>query len=221
MRSAATRQASLLTKLGGFFAAGALVMGVMRASRDERPELVVTVARAAAPEAVQRAVDDALLVELGLGLGWKSDPVVVDRLVRGLRFVGASGDDPSLVARAEAMDRVRRDPLVRARLALRGADLLAAVGEPDDAALEAYRAAHAEAFRRPTTVTFSHALVDGPGGHEAAPDLVLGPHATRSETRWRARSDRRRRTPSSRRRPGRTRRGSRWWPTRRAASATA
>lgn len=171
--------AGAVTRLGAlaiFFATGALLAGAGRLLRDERPELRVSVPRGAAPEAVAQAVDDALLVEVGRELGWRDDPIVIDRMVRGLEFIGAMGDRDALLAKADAIDLVRRDPIARARLIERARSYLARVPEPDDATLEAFRQAHAERFRRPPLVTFEHQLVDAGG----APDLVLGPRATRS-----------------------------------------
>jgi hypothetical protein len=110
-------------------------------------------------EALGREVrDDELLFREALARGLhESDPVVVRRLVRNMRFAaggeGASSSDESqLLREALALGMHRSDLVVRRRLVQR-MKLLAAEAarerEPGEAELEATLAAHAERFARP------------------------------------------------------------------------
>lgn len=103
-----------------------------------------------APPARPDAVE-AALVDHAERLGWaRTDPVVRRRLAEDLRFAGRDGDDAALVDEAIALGLVRADPVVRRRLAMRAEEaLLGEVDAPTDAALDAWRLAHADRFTRP------------------------------------------------------------------------
>jgi len=156
-----------------FFALGGLVAALARlVAPGAPPELVVRVPAGASAAEVERAIDEAVLVELGVELGWRADRVIVGALARGLGFVGMVGEPAALVERAAALDLPRRDPLCRARLVERARAVLARPPEPTDAELAAFHAANSDRFRRPAVVTF---VREGPL------DLALGVRATRSE----------------------------------------
>ena len=151
-----------LKQLCAFFVVGALIVLVTRGAA--RPALTVALP---AGMPVEAAIDDALLVELGLGLGWQSDPIIVARVVSALTASGVDGDRATLLARAEALDLPRRDPLVRARLVAAAERWLGRVATPSEATLEAYRVTHAARFVRPARYRFEH---DWSG----QPDLRMG-----------------------------------------------
>ncbi|MCC6620381.1 MAG: hypothetical protein IT385_03955 [Deltaproteobacteria bacterium] len=164
--------------LVAFVVLGGALAALGRALPSGPPELVVRVPAGATTMEIERAVDEAVLVELGLELGWRTDRVIVDGLARGLGFIGVEGDRAALLERAAALDLPRRDPLARARAMERARAALTRTPSPTDAELALFLAAHADRFRRPAVVSFAHELVgDGP------PELTLGPRVTRSEDR--------------------------------------
>lgn len=142
-----------------FFAIGALIAFVPPALTASRPSLVVQVPRGASPSEVEALIDEAVLVEIGLALGWRGDPLIRDRLVRDLRFAGQTGDESTLLDLAEHMDLHRRDPLVRARLVDRAREQLQRLTSPDDATLRALYGTQRDRFTSPTVVTFDHVFI--------------------------------------------------------------
>jgi hypothetical protein len=148
-----------------FLALGSVLVAARRAvsaHAPERPELVVRVPADASDGEMQRSVDDAVLVDAAVRSGWaRTDPLVIDRLRRNMRF--AEGDVASnAVDRALALGMHRSDPIVRRRLAKRTRDVLSvrsAQHPPSDDELLAYARAHRHRFERPATVSFSHVLL--------------------------------------------------------------
>jgi hypothetical protein len=110
-------------------------------------------------------VDEELLVREARARGWhESDPVVRNRLVQNLRFLGAApGEDAdALLARAFELGLDRSDLVVRRRLAARMR--LAVAGEareqePSRAELEAVLERFAERFREPARVRLDQVFV--------------------------------------------------------------
>ncbi|MCB9730297.1 MAG: peptidyl-prolyl cis-trans isomerase [Deltaproteobacteria bacterium] len=145
-----------------FFALGAAMLGARGLWRAGLPAartpLVVQAPAEASDAEVRRRVDEAILVEEGLALGWAAtDPVIVDRLVRNLRFVGQTGDSDALLARALSWGMARSDLVVRQRLVSRAERLLERSADrvpPTDAELRAHLAAHPERFARAARVRF-------------------------------------------------------------------
>ncbi len=152
-----------------FVLGGATWFGIERwLAKPERGLIEVRVPRGDAA-ARQRIVDEAVLVEVGLGLDWQLDPLIRDRLERALKATAMRGD---VLAKAMAIDLPRRDPLVRARLAERVRRTLPAPGVPADAELAAFAQQHAERFMTPPIATFDY--------EATRPDLLLGPRPTRT-----------------------------------------
>ncbi|MEZ4265458.1 MAG: peptidylprolyl isomerase [Myxococcota bacterium] len=163
-RALADALASLVSRrpLAVFLALGAALLGLRTLAAGPveaaRPTLVVHAPTDASGGEAQRRVDDAILVEEGLRLGWAStDPVIRDRLIRNLRFVGEAGDDAALMERALAMGMARTDLVVRQRLIFRAERLLergAADQVPSEPELAAHLAAYPDRFVRPSRVRF-------------------------------------------------------------------
>jgi len=183
--------------LAAFLCGGLVLVGVRQLlERPTRTELMVRVPRGASDAARERIIDEAVLVEVGLGLGWRQDPLIRDRLARTMGRLASAGDDPGVeadvLARAAAIDLPRRDRLVRARLAERARKTLPEPGTPSDAELLAFAAAHSERFVPPATVTFEHrfapktidatrlAHLVADASDPGLPELTLGPRPTRS-----------------------------------------
>ena len=174
-----SRGLALLT----FFLAGAAWLGLTRLFADTRPALTVHVPADSSDAEVARWIDEAVLVEAGLGLGWKTDPLMRDRAAR----IGAESDIADPLGFADAVDLPRRDPLMRARLIERAQRAWPDPGEPTRAELE--HLAATPRFVRPAAVTFEHRFTRDPNRAQALladdrgePELVLGPHPTRSAT---------------------------------------
>ena len=165
-----------LRLVGAFFGTAFVLVGGASALGTGRPSLRVRVPPDSTTQEVQRLSDEALLVEVGMARGWQSDALIVERIVKSLSYVGVTGSRADILARAEALDLPRRDPLVRARLVERARAALVVVPEPTDLDLKRAMEAEPERYRRPAVVRFRHALLDALG-----PDLLLGPHPTRSE----------------------------------------
>jgi hypothetical protein len=116
------------------------------AAGDEARSLLARTGRALTPEET-RALEDAALDEellyreaLDLGLD-RLDPVVRDRLVRNVRFLGGAADPDEAYREALALGLDRSDEVVRRRLVelvrLR-VEAAARASEPTDAELAAY-----------------------------------------------------------------------------------
>lgn len=156
--------------LVSFFAIGAVIAFVPPALTSTRPLLVVQVPPEASPAEVEALVDDAVLVEIGLALGWRGDPLIRDRLVRDLRFTGQTGDESTLLDLAERLDLHRRDPLVHARLVDRAREQLQRLTPPDDATLRALYEAQRGRFTSPTVVSFDHVFIANPPDPQPSPE---------------------------------------------------
>lgn len=170
-----------------FAACGLALLGLQRAfETPERPRLAVRLPADADGAARERLIDEAVLVEVGLGLGWRTDPLIRDRLLRTIAVLTPSPEAP--LDRAAALDLPRRDPLVRARLAERARRRLPEPDAPSDAALARFLESHPERFARPLTLTFEHRFTTDPARARAMltttdpgePELTLGPRPTRS-----------------------------------------
>lgn len=171
------------------FALGGLALLAARRSLEspERPRLLVRIPSDLDGLARERLIDEAVLVEVGLALGWRTDPLVRDRLERTIARLAPS-PAPAL-DRAAALDLPRKDPLVRARLAERARRTLPEPGTPGDVVLEAFVRDHAERFARPPTLTFEHRFTTDPDraatlesdpDDRGEPELTLGPRPTRT-----------------------------------------
>lgn len=107
-------------------------------------------------------VDEEILLREALARGLdQGDPVVAERMVRNMRFLGEDeGATPEqLLTRARAMGMDRTDPVVRRRLVDRMRAVVEAPArawEPADAELRAYLEAHPERFAVPRRVAFEH-----------------------------------------------------------------
>lgn len=166
-----------------FFLTGSTWLGVTHLMDDDHVPLTVHVPADSTPEEIEILVDEAVLVEAGLGLGWKADPLLFDRATRIAEQAGAK----DAVTFAESVDLARRDPLMRARLIERARRAWPEPGEPTNAELEAL--AQMPRFLRPATVTFEHRYTRDPARTKALldsdqgePELVLGTRPTRTET---------------------------------------
>ncbi len=145
-----------------FLLAGALLFGAKAVADRTRT----------APPSGPEPSDEELLYREALALGVdRQDPAVRERLVRLGGFVGEErGERDALEQEARRLGLERSDVVVRRHLAeimrlaagrLDGADM------PTDADLRAYLAAHAEAFRAPALVRFTHVYL-ARDGHGAA-----------------------------------------------------
>lgn len=165
-----------------FFLAGGLWLGMSRLLSDDRLPLTVHVPSDASTAEVERLVEEAVLVELGLGLGWQDDPLIRDRAAR--IAADAATHQPPL-AFAISLDLPRRDPLMRARLIERARRLSPEPPEPSDAEL----ATLLPRFASPPALTFEHRFTRDPARAAALleddrgeAELTLGPRPTRTLT---------------------------------------
>ena len=129
------------------------------------PELVVHVRAQASPLDVERAIDEAVLVETALAsdLPW-SDPYVRARVVADLRAGDprAEASDEDLVERARGLGLVRAHPVLRARVAAamqRRIEANLRVEAADEQALLSYLDAHPERYARAPQIDFVHVFV--------------------------------------------------------------
>lgn len=155
-----------------FFLIGATLMAVqLSVSALEQPaqrSLVVTVPARSDADEIREHVDEAILIEEGLRLGWHlTDPVIRRKLVRNMRFVDGVTEvevelsfeqERRLFERALELGMHRADPVVRRRLVMRahraiqrGARRMPA----RETELEAYLEDHLERFERPVRLRFS------------------------------------------------------------------
>jgi hypothetical protein len=148
---------------------GTLLHALDRASPpapDARPILVVDVAAGSDPATIERAIEEAVLVDaaLELGLPW-SDPFVRARLVTDIRASdpdAVAASDEAILQRARQLDLLRAHPVVRARVAeamRRRIEHGEAIAPPTDAELEAYLRAHADRYARPPSLDFRHVFL--------------------------------------------------------------
>lgn len=165
-----------------FFALGALWLGLSRLMADDRLPLTVHIPAGTPPPEIERLIEEAVLVEAGLGLGWQDDPLMRDRATR--IAADASTREPPL-AFALALDLPRRDPLMRARLIERARRLVPEPPDPTDAELGALL----EHFQGPPAITFEHRFTRDPTraaallhDHRGEAELTLGPRPTRTFT---------------------------------------
>ncbi len=155
-------------RLAIYFALGGLLFvgqGLWARITAAPPELVVRVAADASDSAVERAVEESILLEEARRRGWDAtDPVAASHLVQTMRFVdpALAGDDAAALARAVELRMHESDPVVRARLLYRARRALASVPRsryPTRDALEAHLAAHPERFRRPAQLELDHVFL--------------------------------------------------------------
>lgn len=185
--------------LAAFFAGGLALVGAQRlvaapsqasSARPERRPLKVRVPAEADAATAARMVDEAVLVEVGLELDWRLDPLVRERLATTIAQLAPDPSEPDPLARAVALDLPRRDPLVRARLAEHARRLLPRPGTPPDAELAAFAAAHADELTPSETIVFAQRFAfdearmakieASPETDRGVPELNLGSHPTRT-----------------------------------------
>jgi parvulin-like peptidyl-prolyl isomerase len=138
-------------------------------------------------------IDDELLFHEALAQAIdRRDPIVRQRLVALARYLGLAdaADDAALEREARALGLQRSDPTVRRHLIEMMRLTAARIGPPDlpdEAALRAYYAAHAERFTRPARSTLTHVYLSrdrhGDGVARAAASLLaeLRAHAVSPE----------------------------------------
>jgi parvulin-like peptidyl-prolyl isomerase len=132
---------------------------------------------AGAAAMLEAAIDDEVLYREAVARGLdRTQPIVRDRVARLAAFVdgGPIEDEHALAETAEALDLTRRDLVVRRHLVrtmrlalghLEPSDL------PDEAALAEWYARHADDFREPPRVRFTHVYLRR-GESDAAPALL-------------------------------------------------
>ncbi len=102
-----------------FVVLGGLLQVVVHAlaATPEPPIIHVAIAADAGGAERQRAVDDALLLELACRSGWhETDRIVVDRLVRTMAKTAPDAPPSERLRQAYRLNLHRSDPLTRARL---------------------------------------------------------------------------------------------------------
>jgi hypothetical protein len=150
-----------------FFVLGLGLFGLKRVFRAEpaRPVLVVQVRGQASAEEIERAVDEAVLVDQGLGHGGALlDPIVRDQILRSMRVSNGADEEneQELLDRALSLGVHRADPLIRKRLAFQAEQLLRSrvhADPPGQAELERYLNEHVERYRKPARVSFTHVFI--------------------------------------------------------------
>lgn len=155
--------------IGALLLVGRLVSGAL--DRPAPRPLAVEVDADATEAEVQRAVDEAILIEEGLRLGWlRTDPVIRRRLVRNMSFVDGSAGGPeeltaererALYERALALEMHRTDPVVHRRMLDRARRLIdAGAGRaPTEAQLREHLEAHPERFARSPRLRLSQVFL--------------------------------------------------------------
>jgi hypothetical protein len=113
---------------------------------------------------IQAEVDDEILLREALDANrHRSDPVVRDRLVRNMRFLGSEGDDEDLFERALELGMHRTDIVVRRRLVQIMRLLLAtdaSIGEVEESELRDYLERNVERFMSDARVRLDHVFFD-------------------------------------------------------------
>lgn len=164
-----------------FFALGALVhlartqcvAAPTAPPSAEAPPLVV---RVQPGQALDGAVDDALLVEVALARGAAlTDPLIRDRLLTTSHAAGM--DDPT---RAIALGLLQADPIARQRLRFQGELALAAPVAASPEQVAAYLSAHAERYRGPERLDLEQVFV-AHGGDVAGRAAELAEGRVRSD----------------------------------------
>lgn len=148
-----------------FFALGVALLLLKQLFAFARPrELMVRVSANATPAEIERAIDEAVLVEEALRVTpIARDPVVRTHLLSAvlpLRRDTGEVDDQTLLDEAIALGLHRADPVVRQRLIFQLEQLLAApLPAVDEDELAAYFAAHTARYARPAQLSFDQVFV--------------------------------------------------------------
>ncbi len=147
-----------------FLVLGALLFFGKRAVEthlSERPQLFVQVQASADEREVERAIDEAVLLELALSSrSALIDPLVRDQLLRAMRLqehARGQDHDQALLEQALSLGVHRVDPVVRQRLIFQAQQVLRASLQapvPTRAELQAYRSLHVDRYREPARVSF-------------------------------------------------------------------
>jgi hypothetical protein len=156
-----------LRHLASFFLMGLGLFGLKRAWHEEpaSPQLVVSVPQSAGQQEVERAIDEAVLVDQGLAHGGALiDPVVREQMLRNMRVASgrASEPDERLLDRALALGVHRADPLIRKRLAFQAEQLVRGrvrVEAPSSKQLQEYLEAHRARYQQPARTSFAQIFV--------------------------------------------------------------
>jgi hypothetical protein len=151
-----------LRAIAVFFVLGLALLGLKRVLTPVAPPptLVVTVAADAKPGEVDRAIDEAILIDRALaGRNALLDPIVREQLLRGMRLLPEQDDaaEQSQIQRAVELGVHRHDPLIRQRLVFQAEQVLRAsvqVPYPQAEELAAYWLAHADRYRQAERVSF-------------------------------------------------------------------
>ncbi len=158
----------MLRALLSYFLIGGLFFGakaVLSGDEVEGPEITVRVRSDASPAAIERAVDEAILLHEARRYGWdRTDPIVFNHLVRNMRFIEpeSTADDRTLYVRALEMKMHEHDPIVRARLLYRAREALGSIPRdrmPTTDELKAHLEAHPERFEREGRVRMQHVFL--------------------------------------------------------------
>lgn len=158
----------MLRVLAHYFLIGGVLFGaktLYQGHRVEGPEITVRVPESAGSAQVERAIEEAILLNEARRYGWdRRDPVVFSHLVRNMRFIEPDSmeDDLVLYQRALEMNMHRHDPIVRARLLYRAREALDYVPAdemPDREELESHRTEHADRFRRAGKIRIQHVFL--------------------------------------------------------------
>ncbi len=176
----ALARAATRRPLVSFVLIGLLLVGARRVlgtvALPPRP-LVVTVPASAEPAAIDRAVDDSILVDFGAQTHRpQADPAIVARLIQNMRFVDDTLSPEAALQRALELGMDRTDPVVRQRLKWLAHQTLArATFEPaTDQELQTYVDEHRERFARPPRVRFAQIFLSRQHrGEELARDSVV------------------------------------------------
>jgi hypothetical protein len=171
-----------------FFIFGATWLALDRLiASPERPTLIVRVPADTPDHDLDRLIDEAVLTEVGLSLGWRTDPLIRDRVQRIAANVGTAPATQSPLDLAESLDLPRRDPLIRARLIERARKSLPEPDAPPGESLATFFESHRERFMRPLALTFEHRFTRDPdrathlmSDDRGEPELMLGPRPTRT-----------------------------------------
>ena len=165
--SANRGRASLLLSVARFFVLGGLLLGARQiagAGHDPTRHLRVEVASDLGAADIEHAVDEAILIDFAERSDWhRSDPIVRERLLRGLSVAeDEGGDTRRAIDRAIALGLHRRDPIARQRLvasARRALEHVDAEPEPTASEVAAWAEAHPDSYQSPARVRFRHVFL--------------------------------------------------------------